>query len=241
MLTNNVLQTNPVTILIVDDWRLFLKMAEDIFRREHVNIIKAQCGPEAVELVRNEKPDLVFMDLYMAGGNGDEACKEIKSDPSLKTTPIIIVTSSDKPEDVERCRMAGCDDFIHKPYTREELLAKSRKFLSHPEWSGKRAQIETKLQYGTQPDSLREGVLTDISVGGIFLEAEDLMPIDSNLHLEFRLSQHFSLIQCKGRVAWIRRQISLNKDDEPPGMGIEFTDIKKEDVLAIQEFVAKGL
>ena len=146
MLTNNVLQTNPVTILIVDDWRLFLKMAEDIFRREHVNIIKAQCGPEAVELVRNEKPDLVFMDLYMAGGNGDEACKEIKSDPSLKTTPIIIVTSSDKPEDVERCRMAGCDDFIHKPYTREELLAKSRKFLSHPEWSGKRAQIETKLQ-----------------------------------------------------------------------------------------------
>jgi CheY-like chemotaxis protein len=240
MFTKEVLFMYSKTILIVDDWRLFLKMIEDIFRREQVNIIKAKCGPEAVDLIRKEKPDLVFMDLYMAGGNGDDACREIKRDPVLKSTPVIMVTSSDSQEDIERCQKAGCDAFIHKPFTREELLKASRKFIKFPEWSGKRARMETRVKYGMPHEALVEGNLTDISVGGMYLEAENLLPIGSELQLEFRLAQNKAFIRCMGRVAWTNGKSGQKIGDELPGMGIEFVDINKLDILTIQSLVANG-
>lgn len=228
------------TILLVDDWQLFLEMIEDIFRREQVNILRAKCGPEAVDVIRKEQPDLVFMDLYMPGGNGDDACREVKNDPGLKSTPIIMVTSSDNPEDLARCQTAGCDAFIQKPFTREELRTVSRKFIKFPEWSGKRARMETKVKYGMTPEALGEGTLTDISVGGIYLEAEQLLPIGSKFQLEFRPAQDLGFIRCTGRVAWNGRKSGQQKEGAFPGMGIEFVDIKKLDLLTLQALVANG-
>lgn len=238
-MTSNTLETDRATILIVDDWRLFLKMAEDIFRREPVNILKAKCGPEAVELVRQARPDLVFMDLYMSGGNGDDACREIKTDRELKTTPVVIVTSSDSAEDIERCRQAGCDDFIHKPFTRDELLATSRKFISFPEWSGKRAKATTLVKYGLDSKLAKEGLLTDISVGGIFLRTRELLPLETQIQLEFRLSHTSLPIQCRGRVAWVKPHTGLNPQDDGTGMGIELITLRPGDRLAIQSFIAQ--
>ena len=240
MFTKEVLSMYSKTILIVDDWRLFLKMIEDVFRREQVNILKAKCGPEAVDLIRKKRPDLVFMDLYMTGGNGDDACREIKNDPGLKSTPVIMVTSSDNPEDIERCQTAGCDALIHKPFTREELLNASRKFIKFPEWSGKRARIETTVKYGLTPGEQGEGTLTDISVGGMYLEADNVLPIGSQFQLEFRLAQNLTFIRCLGRVAWKGGKSGQPKAAALPGMGIEFVDIKKLDLLKIQALVANG-
>jgi CheY-like chemotaxis protein len=239
--TKEVLSMYSKTILIVDDGRLFLKMIEDIFRREQVNILMATCGPDAVDLIRKEQPDLVFMDLYMTGGNGDDACREIKSDPGLQSTPIIMVTSSDNPEDRERCQKAGCDAFIYKPFTREELLNVSRRFSKFPEWSGKRARLETSVKYGMSPEELGEGTLTDISVGGMYLEAENVLPIGAKFQLEFRLAQNLNFIRCMGRVAWSGGKSRQLKADALPGMGVEFVDINKLDLLKIQALVAKSL
>ena len=241
MYTKNILSMYSKTVLIVDDMRLFRKMAEDIFRREQANILKAECGPEAVELIKKEKPDLVFMDLYMSGGNGDEACKEVKSDYSLKSIPIIMVTSSDSPDDIDRCKRAGCDDFIHKPFTREVLLSTCRKFIKFPGWSGLRAIAKIPAKYGVAPGTLLAGVLTDISVGGVFLQTEDVVSIGSELPLEFKLRQDLPAIQCKVRVAWINRKENLREDHASPGLGLEFIDIKKLDILSVQAWVTKNL
>jgi len=240
MFTKKVLSMYSKTILIVDDWQLFLEMIEDIFRREQVTILKATCGPEAVELIRKKRPDLVFMDLFMTGGNGDDACREIKSDPDLQATPFIMVTSSDHPEDLERCQTAGCDAVIQKPFTREELRDVSRKFIEFPEWSGKRARITTRVKYGMTPEELGEGTLADISVGGIYLETENPLPIGSKFQLEFRPAQHLDFIRCTGRVAWNGRKSGRQQGEAYPGMGIEFVDIKKLDLLTIQALVANG-
>ncbi|MGK2908143.1 MAG: response regulator [Desulfuromonadales bacterium] len=240
MYTKNILFMYSKNILIADDLPATLNRAEDMLSREQVNLINARCGPEAVKLIREEKPDLVFMALDMVGGNGDDACREIKSDSSLRSTPIIMLISSDDPGDLERCRKAGCDDVIHKPFTREILRNTSRKFIKFPGWSGKRTEIEALVKYGVSPEKHFEGTLSDISVGGIFLEAADAMPIGSELHLEFRLGQDMSPIQCKGRVNRINRNTDLNEHYALPSMGIEFIDIKKLDILSIQSFVSKG-
>ena len=241
MFTKNILFMYSKNILIVDDMLLFLKTAEDVFRREQVNIIKAKSGPEAVDLIKKEKPDLVFMALDMEGGNGDDTCKEIKNDYSLKSTPIILLTKGNNPRDIERCLKAGCDDFIHKPITREVLLNTSRKFVKFPRWSGKRAKIDAHITCSTKSEELFKGTLSDISVGGVFWEAEDEMPIGSELHLVFKLKHDSQPIICEGRVAWANRRTNLKKSYALPGMGIEFTDIKKLDILSVQSFVSKGL
>jgi len=240
MFTKKVLSMYSKTILIVDDWQLFQEMIEDIFRREQVTILKAKSGPDALEVIRKERPDLVFMDLFMTGGNGDDACREIKSDPDLQATPIIMVTSSDNPDDAARCRQTGCDALIRKPFTREELRDVSRKFIEFPEWSGKRARIKTRVKYGMTPEELGEGILTDISVGGIYLETENVLPIGSKFQLEFRPAQHSGFIRCTGRVAWNGRKLRQQQEGAFPGMGIEFVDIKKLDLLTIQALVANG-
>ncbi len=239
--TKNILFMYSKNILIVDDMPLFLKMAEDVFRREQVDIMKANCGPEAVEIIKEENPDLVFMSLDMDGGNGDDACRAIKNDDDLKTTPIILLTKGDNPDEVERCREAGCDDFICEPITREILLNTSSKFVKFPRWSGKRAKIDAHVRCGTTAGGHFEGALSDISVGGAFLESEDVRPVGSELHLNFSLKEDLPPIVCKGRVAWTNRKKNLKKSYALPGMGIEFTDIKKLDILSVQSFVSKGL
>jgi len=225
------------TILFVDDVRLFLNLAVDFFRREQVNILTARNGVDALDIVRKEKPDLVFLDLYMPGGDGDLACRQIKDDYRLRSIPVVMVTSSDTPRDIERCRQAGCDDIVHKPLTRDDFLRTSKKFIRFPSWSGKRARLRVPARFGREADCPTRGILSDISVGGVFLETDALLPIDTELHLEFPLRSESPPIQCKGRVAWLNNASHLRKDYAAAGMGIEFIDIRKIDLLAIQSCV----
>jgi CheY-like chemotaxis protein len=97
MFTKDALCMYSKTILLVDDTPLFLKIAKDFFRREQVNILTASNGPEAVAFVKKDQPDLVFMDLHMLGGDGDEACNEIKTDIRLKSTPILTSDNYNSP------------------------------------------------------------------------------------------------------------------------------------------------
>jgi CheY-like chemotaxis protein len=78
MYTKNILSMYSKSILIVDDVPFFLKMAADCFRREQIDITTAKGGLEAISVTRKIKFDLIIMDLYMPGCDGDEACREIK-------------------------------------------------------------------------------------------------------------------------------------------------------------------
>lgn len=240
MFTKETLFMYSKKILIVDDTPLFIKLAEDFFRREQVEILTAGNGQKAVEVIRKQQPDLVFMDLYMPIMDGDLACREIKQDYRFRSTPIIMVTSSNRPEDEERCRNAGCNDVIYKPLVREDFLKVSRRYITFPEWSGKRAKINGEAQFRTESGQPKTGTLYDISVGGLFLETEEVLPIDTILLLSFRLHPETALIQCQGRVAWVNKKFNLKKDYASTGLGIEFVDIKKMDLLNIQAWMRQA-
>ncbi len=236
MYTKNILSMYSKTILIADDTPLFVRLAKDLFRREQVDILIAQNGPEAVEIAKTTKTDLILMDLYMSGGDGDEACRQIKSGISMQSTPVIMMTSSNYPKDIERCLSAGCEEVIHKPLTRENVLQLCKKYLNFPGWSGKRSTIKMPARFGKTESEISLGTLLDISVGGVFLETEEFSSAGSELQLEFRLSHEKAPIRCKGRVAWVNRKDNFKKY-ATSGMGIEFVDIKKLDILSIQAWV----
>jgi len=226
-------------ILIVDDITLYTEMAKGFFRRDQVIMLTAKSGPEAVAIIREHKPDIVFMDLYMPGGDGDEACKEIKSDPGFKFTPIVIVTGSDYPEDIERCKQAGCNAIIEKPLTRDKLLEASRKHLKLPKWSGQRIKTKLQASYGIYSGKETPCFVTDISIGGVFLETDRILPANSTLCLEFRLEASRSPIVCRGRVARVKTQTKSTESAEAAGMGVEFTDIKTLDILSLQSWLSE--
>ena len=227
-------------ILLVDDDSRHLAVAEDCFRREQVEIITAEDGLQAVTATRMEQPDLVLMELHMPDGDGDLACREIKHDPRFKLTPIVMMTEDAAPEDVARCFAAGCDDVIHKPLTRSALLDVSKRLVKFPGWSGKRAPIKAPVK--ATSETLRSSAMTlaDISVGGVFMETDDLLPVGAELNFQFQLNPEREL-SCRGRVAWVNGGGKQRKASASTGMGVEFIDIKKLDILSIQAWVATSL
>jgi len=120
-------------VLLVDDVQLFLEQEKTFFNREIFDLLVARSGIEALKIVKEEKPELVFMDLYMPDMDGDRCCHMIKSDRELRGIPVIMVTTGVDEDDFERCWQAGCDDIITKPIHRHYFLAIIRKYIPLPE------------------------------------------------------------------------------------------------------------
>ena len=75
------------------------------------------------------RPDLILMDIQLPLLDGYEATRRIKADPDLKSIPIIVVTSYALSGDEEKARRAGCDDYVAKPFSPRQLLAKVKEYL----------------------------------------------------------------------------------------------------------------
>ena len=90
---------------------------------------EAENGEEALAAVVRQRPGLILMDIQLPGMDGYEATRRIKADPALSSIPIIAVTSYALGGDEDKCREAGCDDYVSKPYSPRQLLAKIRRYL----------------------------------------------------------------------------------------------------------------
>jgi uncharacterized protein (TIGR02266 family) len=87
-------------------------------------------------------------------------------------------------------------------------------------------------------------VLTDytvnVSMGGLFIETNHILPVDTELLVKFKLPNIDRIISCKSRVAWVNGADSLKKENLPSGMGIQFLDLPQEDMHAVRIFIDKG-
>ena len=116
-------------ILVVEDQPDNLQILRDLLTSEGYQIIEAQDGEEGIRAAAAERPDLILMDIQLPRLDGYEATRRIKADPALRAIPIIVVTSYSLSGDEAKARAAGCDDFVPKPYSRRQLMAKIRGYL----------------------------------------------------------------------------------------------------------------
>jgi adenylate cyclase len=115
-------------ILVVDDVPKNVRLLEAILASEGYGVTSASSGPEALEQMSVDPPDLVLLDIQMPGMNGYEVCRRIRENAATTFLPVVMVTSSDSEVRVNTIE-AGADDFIEKPFNRHELLARVRSLL----------------------------------------------------------------------------------------------------------------
>ena len=117
-------------ILLVEDQEDNRQIVRDLLTSAtDYEVTEAENGEEALAAVAQQRPDLILMDIQLPIMDGYEATRRIKADPALRAIPIIAVTSYALSGDEEKARAAGCDDFVPKPFSPRQLLAKIRKWL----------------------------------------------------------------------------------------------------------------
>ena len=110
------------TILYVEDNELNRKMLRHLLRGTSYRLIEAPDGEAGMAMAREQRPDLILMDVQLPVLDGYDATRQIKALPSCATIPIIAVSSFAMKGDEEKARAAGCDDYVTKPYSPIHLL-----------------------------------------------------------------------------------------------------------------------
>jgi CheY-like chemotaxis protein len=117
-------------ILLVDDSKTALMMERSILEnRTRYQCVTAMDGVEALAKAKEEKPDLVLMDVVMPQMNGFETCKKMREQADTREIPIILVTTRREESYTEAGFASGCNDYITKPINSSELLELLRSYL----------------------------------------------------------------------------------------------------------------
>ena len=189
-------------IIVVEDEPDLVDVVTYNLKREGYLVLAAQRGDEGINLIRSERPDLVLLDLMLPGMDGLSICRQMKSDTSLSEIPIIIASAKGEESDVVIGLEMGADDYLAKPFSPRELLAR----------------IKAVLRRGAPRDvSKARVVIRDLVIDSGKHEVRIENEIISLTSTEFKLLHH--LASSKGR-AFSREQL-LNK---VVGMGVVVVD-----------------
>ena len=116
-------------ILVVDDEPHIIRSLTFVLKKEGYDVSSTTNGEKAMEIVRESKPNLMFLDVMMPKKNGYEVCREVKDDPSLSDIYVIMLTAKGQEVDREKGFGLGADEYITKPFSPIKIVEKVRELL----------------------------------------------------------------------------------------------------------------
>ena len=190
-------------IIVVEDEPDLVDVVTYNLEREGYSVLASQRGDEGLNLIRSEAPDLVLLDLMLPGMDGLSICRQMKSDSSMREIPIIIASAKGEESDVVIGLEIGADDYLAKPFSPRELLAR----------------IRAVLRRGAPTADVRDDriVVRDLIIDSRKHEVKINNRVVSLTSTEFKLLHH--LASSRGR-AFSREQL-LNR---VVGMGVVVVD-----------------
>ena len=121
-------QENPaggfsgLRVMVIDDSKTIRRTAETLLKREGCEVVTATDGFEALAKIADQQPQIIFVDIMMPRLDGYQTCALIKNNQVFRNTPVIMLSSKDGLFDKARGRIVGSEQYVTKPFTREELL-----------------------------------------------------------------------------------------------------------------------
>ncbi|MDH5455350.1 MAG: twitching motility response regulator PilG [Gammaproteobacteria bacterium] len=122
MSSNASRSLNGLKILVIDDSKTIRRTAETLLSKEGCQVFTAIDGFDALSKIADHQPDLIFVDIMMPRLDGYETCSLIKHNKTFKKTPVIMLSSKDGLFDRARGRIVGSEQYLTKPFTKDELL-----------------------------------------------------------------------------------------------------------------------
>ena len=114
--------SSGLKVLVIDDSNTIRRSAEIFLKQGGHEVLLAEDGFDALSKVNDYLPDLIFCDILMPRLDGYQTCAIIKRNPKFSTVPIVMLSSKDGVFDKARGRMVGSQDYLTKPFTKDQLL-----------------------------------------------------------------------------------------------------------------------
>lgn len=116
-------------VMVIDDSKTIRRTAEKLLSNAGCTVLTAENGFEALPIINNQRPDILFIDILMPRLDGYQTCSLVKSNPNFSSIPVIMLSSKDGLFDRAKGRVAGAEQYLTKPFTRDDLLGAIRTHL----------------------------------------------------------------------------------------------------------------
>jgi len=153
-------------ILIVEDDRPIIELIEHYLGKEHFTVLSATTGDVAIKTATARKPHLVILDIMLPGKDGWEVCRELRTSPQTASIPIIMLTAKAEESDKVIGLELGADDYMTKPFSPKELVARVKALLRRTEYQtvSARTYIYGKLELDSDKHEVKyEGRSLDLT------------------------------------------------------------------------------
>lgn len=121
---------SELTVMVIDDSKTIRKSAETLLSKEGCEVLTAEDGFDALAKIAEYKPDLIFVDIMMPRLDGYQTCTLIKNNRQFREIPVIMLTSKDSIFDKARGRIVGSEEYLTKPFTRDDLMQAIARYFS---------------------------------------------------------------------------------------------------------------
>jgi len=118
-------------VMVIDDSKTIRRTAENLLKKEGCEVVTAVDGFEALAKIAEHKPDIIFVDIMMPRLDGYQTCALIKHNRMFKSTPVIMLSSKDSIFDRARGRIVGSEQYLTKPFTKDDLLIAIKEHTAH--------------------------------------------------------------------------------------------------------------
>lgn len=126
----NEMDISGIKVMVIDDSKTIRRTAESLLKKAGCDVITAIDGFEALALIADLHPDVIFVDIMMPRLDGYQTCALIKHNEVYRDIPVIMLSSKDGLFDRARGRIVGSEQYLTKPFTKDELLGAIRRHVS---------------------------------------------------------------------------------------------------------------
>ena len=122
MSSDDAVNIGGLKVMVIDDSKTIRRTAETLLKKAGCEVLTATDGFEALSIIADNHPDLIFVDIMMPRLDGYQTCALIKNNQAFKGTPVIMLSSKDSIFDRARGRIVGSEKYLTKPFSKEDLI-----------------------------------------------------------------------------------------------------------------------